>query len=176
MDPFVVERVNAHLARFRQPQGADEWRQVYDALGEGAHIVKLNARDEGPVGFSDEYAQALGMIPHYLAIEPRGDGPILSQIEGVFTKPDPNVVSQADAIVCDGRIMVGVHCTWGLDRTGFEVARERVLCEGWSPEAAHEEWHRHARYFPHGPRVPSPGLEESWDDFAQALATRSRRL
>jgi hypothetical protein len=165
MDPFIVTRVNDHLFRFRQPQNAAEWTQVR-AAGV-TDVVKLNAPDEGPAGFSDGYATTLGMNVHYLAIDPRGDGPIWSQIEGVFTRPDPNFIAQADALVCNPDIVVGLHCTFGLDRTGFETARMRVMCDGWTPEAAHEEWHRFARYLPHGDRIPSPGLESAWEDFAE---------
>jgi len=169
LPPFVVERVSDRVFRFRQPQDATEWQQVRDALGKGAHIAKLNALDEGPDGFSDDYASTLGLIVHDLAIEPRGDGPILSQIEGVFIEPSAVMVLQADALVCDPSKVVGVHCTHGFDRTGYEVARERVLCEGWDPARAHDEWHRKAQYIPHGVRVPSPGLEESWRKFVGSL-------
>jgi hypothetical protein len=163
VEPFVVTRVNDHIFRFRQPQNAQEWQQVRDAGV--TDIVKLNATDEGPAGFSDGYAAVLGMNVYYLAIMPRGDGSLWSQAQGVFTKPNASIVSQADTIVCNKNIVTGVHCTHGLDRTGYEIARERVKCEGWSPKVAHEEWHRFARYLPNGDRIPSPGLEAAWEDF-----------
>jgi hypothetical protein len=166
LPPLTVEPVRTDaLYRFRQPQNRDEWAMVAEALGPGGHIVKLNAPDEGPSGYSDEYALSLGLVVHILTIEPRGDGPIYAQVEGVFSKPDKDVVLRADALTCNKSVRVGVHCTHGWDRTGYIIARERVLCEGWTPEAAHVEWHRHARYYPFGPRIPSPGLEEAWDEF-----------
>ncbi len=167
MQPFVIHQDSDRLFTFRQPQSEAEWQQVLETLGPGADIVKLNAPDEGPTGFSDDYATALGMNVYVLTVEPRGDGPLLAQIEGVFTKPDPAVIAKADGIVCDKTRKVGLHCTYGFDRTGFERARERVLCENWEPEEAHEEWHRRAEYVPHGVRIPSPGLEESWEDFVR---------
>jgi hypothetical protein len=163
MGTFVMHQDSPRLFTFRQPQNAAEWQAVKDAGV--TDIVKLNAPDEGPAGFSDDYAVSLGMNVHYLTIEPRGDGPLLSQVEGVFEEPDPAVVDKADAIVCDMTRKVGIHCTWGEDRTGYERARERVLCEAWDPDKAHEEWHVRALYIPHGDRVPSPGLEESWRKF-----------
>jgi hypothetical protein len=165
MQPFVIHRDSDRLYTFRQPQNEAEWQQVLEALGKGADIVKLNAPDEGPAGFSDDYGATLGLRVHLLTIEPRGDGPLLAQIEGVFVKPDSTVIHQADEIVCDRSRKVGLHCTHGFDRTGFERARERVMCEDWEPERAHEEWHVRAEYFPHGVRIPSPGLEQAWEDF-----------
>ena len=32
-----------------------------------------------------------------------------------------------------------VHCAHGQDRTGLVIALERVIDEGWSPKAAHDE-------------------------------------
>lgn len=169
-NPFVVQKVNDHLYRFPQPTDADQWQEVRDELGPGATIVKLNAPDEGPVGFSDEYAGQLGLDVHVLTIEPRDDGTVLQKVDGVFAKPDEKVAAAATDLVCNPRLVVGVHCTHGWDRTGYLVARERVMCEGWSPASAREEWHRLAHYVPYGDRVPDPGLEAAWWAFIKSGA------
>jgi hypothetical protein len=46
-----------------------------------------------------------------------------------------------------------VHCWHGSDRTGFFVAGYRIICQGWSREAALEELQRggfgfHAFWYP----------------------------
>lgn len=48
-----------------------------------------------------------------------------------------------------------VHCTEGVDRTGFVIATYRVIMQGWAPRDAHDEWvamgsHRYV------------GLEREW--------------
>lgn len=168
--PFYVEQVNEHLYRSSQPRTESDWKALAARLGPAGIIVKLNAEDEG----SDDGAAAVGLRVVKLAIEPKGDGPIYAQIEGVFTKPDRMRVAQAVAISCNPNVMVDDHCSYGFDRTGFVVAMERVLCEGWSPEAAHDEWHRMAHYIPYGDRVPAPGLEEAWKDFVDELEAPER--
>jgi hypothetical protein len=174
MPPLVVERVNAHLYRFRQPQNAAEWVQVRGQLGQGALVVKLNDPAEGPAGYSDDYARTLGLGVAQLAIEPKGDGPLTAQVDGVFRKPDPSLVAQADGLTCDATRVAGVHCTHGYDRTGYVIARERVLCEGWALERAEAEWHQHAKYPPYGDRIPAPGLAEAWADFAAQQREKAR--
>lgn len=165
LPPLVVEQVNAHLWRMRQPQSAAEWQQVARVVGPGAVDVKLNDPGEGPAGYSDDYAATVGLDPRYLAVEPKGDGPLAAQVDGVFREPDEKVVSAGELVACDPGRKTVVHCTHGWDRTGYFVARERVACEGWDPERAEDEWRHHAMYFPYGTRVESPGLWAAWHDF-----------
>ena len=162
-------RVSSRLWRFSQPQNETDWQQVLTALGVGGTVVKLNDQAEGPDPYSDDYATKIGLDVHYLSINPRGDGPLVSQIEGEFSLPDPEDVAAIDMLTC-GTGMVGIHCTHGMDRTGIMVARERVLNEGWSPEDAEFEWHRIAQYLPaHGLRPPSPGLSKAWNMFVEQM-------
>lgn len=163
--PYAAEQVNPHLWRSSQPVTAADWQDLAAKLGRAGVIVKLNDPGEG----SDDGAAAAGLVDVDLHIEPQGDGPLTAQLAGIFQKPDAVKVQSALALMCDPRFMVDVHCTHGMDRTGFLVAQERVLCEGWPPEKAHEEWHRKAKYFPFGDRIPSPGLEAAWDDFVKGL-------
>lgn len=164
--PYQIERVNDHLYRSPQPTTSADWARVREALGPGGVVVKLNDAGEG----SDDGARAVGLQVYDFAIDPRGDGPLVAQAEGVFRKPDPATVTEALGVLCDPQLRTLVHCTHGMDRTGALVAMERVLCEGWAIDAAHDEWHRHARYVPHGPRIPAPGLEAAWHDFAERMA------
>lgn len=168
VNPFVVERVNAHLYRSPQPATAAQWAEVDAALGRGGVVVKLNDEAEG------SESGAGGLFVARLAIEPKGDGPIYAQLDGVLTKPDPIISTEAVLIACDPALVVLVHCSHGWDRTGYVVARERVQCEGWAPAAAHEEWHRKAHYVPYGDRVPAPGLEEAWEDFVEQWSAPAR--
>jgi len=168
-NPFVIEQVNGHVYRFPQPTTAAQWQAVRDKLGVGAYVVKLNDKGEG----SDDGAAAVGLRDIVLSMEPEGDGPIYAQVDGVFRKPDPSLVAQGVGLMCDPTHVTGVHCTHAWDRTGMMVARERVECEGWSAEAAHDEWHRKAHYVPYGDRIPAPGLEASWDEFVDSRRPRA---
>lgn len=168
--PFYLQRVNATLWRSSQPRTEAEWRAVRAAIGPGGVVVKLNDAAEG----SDDGAAAAGLQVVPLAIDPRGDGPIYAQAESVFRKPDASRVGDAVALACDPHVGVLVHCSHGWDRTGLVVAEERVLCEGWSLGAAHDEWHREAHYVPHGVRIPAPGLEAAWGDFAARMRAMDR--
>jgi hypothetical protein len=166
---MLLIQVNSRLWRFSQPQNETDWQQVMGLLGVGGVVVKLNDQAEGPDPYSDDYATRIGLDVHYLAINPRGDGPLVSQIEGEFSLPDPENVAAIDMLTC-GTKPTGIHCTHGMDRTGYQVARARVLNEGWSCEDAKNEWHSIAQYLPnHGTRIPSPGLTEAWSMFVNMM-------
>lgn len=176
VNPFFITKVDEYLYRFPQPQNEAQWQLVLDTLGPDGIVVKLNAADEGPIGFSDDYAEQIGLEVHKLAIDPRDDGNVISKIETVLRKPDPAVLAQIDALVTKPqfatsamlqRRKVGIHCTHAWDRSGFVQARARVMLDGFRLETAHEEWHRDAHYVPHGDRIPDPGLEAAWEDFVQ---------
>jgi hypothetical protein len=168
---MMLLRVNSRLWRFSQPQSDADWQQVLEVLGPGGTVVKLNDQAEGPDPYSDDHATRLSLDVHYLAIDPRGDGPLVSQIEGEFALPLPEDVAEIDMLTC-GTARVGIHCTHGMDRTGYMVARARVLDGKWTVEDAEAEWHQLAQYLPdHGMRLPSPGLTEAWAMFVKQVRT-----
>ena len=166
---MLLIQVNSRLWRFSQPQNDADWQQIRTLLGANGTVVKLNGQAEGPDPYSDDHATRIGLDVHYLAINPRGDGPLVSQVEGEFSLPDPEDVAAIDMLTC-GTTPTGIHCSHGMDRTGYQVARARVLNEGWSVEDAENEWHKIAQYFPtHGLRPPSPGLSEAWGMFVKQM-------
>jgi protein tyrosine/serine phosphatase len=60
-----------------------------------------------------------------------------------FDSPDDEfdtMIDQIMTVLADpSRGPIYVHCAHGQDRTGLVIALERVIDEGWTPEAAHDE-------------------------------------
>jgi len=44
-----------------------------------------------------------------------------------------------DLLADSSKYPIFIHCTHGEDRTGLAIGLERVLQEGWQPQAAHDE-------------------------------------
>jgi protein tyrosine/serine phosphatase len=60
-----------------------------------------------------------------------------------FDSPDDEFDAMIDeimVILADPSLgPIYVHCAHGQDRTGLVIALERVIDEGWTPQAAHDE-------------------------------------
>jgi protein tyrosine/serine phosphatase len=93
-------------------------------------IIDLENDDE-PVAAERGWAQAAGIKF------------ISAPMNGLAT-PDDNQVNDTLAKMNDpANQPVFVHCMQGKDRTGLIVALYRVIEEGWTPKAAHDEMMTH---------------------------------
>jgi protein tyrosine/serine phosphatase len=133
-------KVNDNIWRSGQPLSQD-WAELH-ALGI-RKILKLNEMSVG----SDHECVAFGMT---LYVETIGDQ--ASQVE-----IDPAILLPIDARLVEPGPWL-VHCAEGKDRTGIAIARFRVMQDGWTKEAAYDEW---VRYGSHRYR----GLEDAWRDW-----------
>ena len=138
--------------RSGQPTTADQWSYL-KSLGVRT-VIKLNFESEG----SDQGAKDIGLDVHVLSIQPEGDRDILDNVAGTFVRPDIAKIAEAERLMATGGGVL-VHCTHGQDRTGWIVGAHRVLHEGVSKSAAHDEMVKHHFH------DTLHGLHELWEDF-----------
>jgi hypothetical protein len=140
--------------RSGQPTTTEQWQYLY-SLGI-REVVKLNFESEG----SDLEAARVGMVVHYLGIQPSGDQDIWDNIAHTFVRPDSERLRAAQEVLNTSRAVL-VHCTHGQDRTGLVIGRYRVLSQGWTKEHAyHEMLDNHFHPLLHG-------LHEEWEEFGE---------
>lgn len=162
-----LAQVDANVWRSGQITTSSGWDYIVElAAGRRIHVIKLNFDAEG----SDSMAQTRGFDVHVLAIQPQGDQDLWDDVKSAFTKPDPSVVAQVDALLAASRTQPGdfylVHCTHGQDRTGYIIGRHRVLDDGWTKDRAYAEMvehHFHAELH---------GVHEAWEQFGGSASAR----
>ncbi len=121
---MVIVKVTDNIWRGSQPAAGD-WGGLA-ALGI-MRVLKLNGDSRGSLPATVPE----GLIVHDVSLQDFDDpsleldeAPILAAHAALTSHPGPWLV----------------HCTEGKDRTGVVIARYRVLCQGWTKEAAFAEW------------------------------------
>jgi protein tyrosine/serine phosphatase len=145
--------VEPGLVRGGQPQDINAWRWL-ESIGV-TDVVKLNFEAEA----SDIDAHAVGLVVHYLPIQPAGDADILTDAVRTLEEPDRQSIREAiDLLHARGTRTFYVHCQHGQDRTGLVIGEYRVLHEGWITRAAWREM------IDHGYHPALLGLDRAWED------------
>jgi protein tyrosine/serine phosphatase len=133
----VVEE--GHLYRSSQPD--DKFMRF---LNNNYKVTRVISLCGGDLPY-DETAKELDIDLHTFAWSPAAP-------------PDTNDIERVFALMSDPNHIVLVHCGAGADRTGYAVARYRILKQEWSLERARNEMRR----FWYGSQVLHKLLEQEF--------------
>jgi hypothetical protein len=148
-------QVRPGVFRSAQPTTEQQWATI---MSHGVrHVIKLNFASEG----SDDLAVRLGLDVHVLSIQPEGDKDVFSNAANTFVRPSPAILDEVERLLLSAtpEDAWDVHCTWGHDRTGLAIGRDRVLHDGWTKDAAYREM------IVLGFHPELHGLNDAWEDW-----------
>jgi|GEM_PF-2423001 hypothetical protein len=129
------------VVRFGQPDpkaGLEPWKYLHDNYNVHV-IVKLNSDDEG----SDELAVEAGISLIKLPIPPFDGTNIVQDVQQDVQGPSSAQDERIQELISLYRSMgVGIHCSHGQDRTGYEIFKWRRR-NGWGCARAFNEALKH---------------------------------
>jgi protein tyrosine/serine phosphatase len=142
--PHVVKKLCWIIGR---PESAYNFGVV-----EAGHLYRSSAPDNKFVRFLSKSYKITrvislrhGPLPYEKVAEELGIDRHIFQWSSTGVAPDPREIEKVFALMRDPQHVVLVHCGSGATRTGYIIARYRILDQKWTLEQAQKEinkfWH-----------------------------------